>query len=468
MELENRDRNAGRFATRIKSSVMETGYGIVRLGKSLRMLGEEDPRRIIHSFKFGLALTLVSLLYYVRPLWDEFGVSGMWAIITVIVDFDFSVGGTLSRFTYRGCATFAGAALGAVTLRLTCIFHEVAQAIIIGALVFLLAAAAAFLRFVPVIKERYDYGVKIFILTVSVVLVYGYRYDDSLEWNRERFQTILIGWAICVMVSICLWPTWAGKDLQNMIAMHMEKLAIHLEEFGRRYFASEERPTSSNLTDDDKTSEHGYQCILVSKTTEEDLANFTKWEMFFGLFRSRYSWEHYLKIGDLARKCACQIEALGCHVNSNIQASTVFDQRIKELCIKISSELSMALNVFSQSIKSMTDPSPANVHVRNSSIAAKELESAVKEMLLDGSTDILTMVPSAATTVILAQVVNCVENISEAVHELAQVAAFKGIIVKSSLLQRFNSSRVVPVTNSEECIIAIPVVQENDFILTGA
>ena len=65
---------------------------VISVAKSIKKLAQDDPRRIIHSLKVGLALTLVSLLYYVRPLYDGFGVSGMWAVLTVVVVFEFTVG----------------------------------------------------------------------------------------------------------------------------------------------------------------------------------------------------------------------------------------------------------------------------------------------------------------------------------------------------------------------------------------
>lgn len=65
---------------------------VIELAKSIKELGKNDPRRIIHSLKVGLALTIVSLLYYARPLYDGFGVAGMWAVLTVVVVFEFTVG----------------------------------------------------------------------------------------------------------------------------------------------------------------------------------------------------------------------------------------------------------------------------------------------------------------------------------------------------------------------------------------
>lgn len=52
----------------------------------------DDPRRLIHSLKVGSSVTLVSLLYYFQALYSSFGVSAMWAVMTVVVVFEFSVG----------------------------------------------------------------------------------------------------------------------------------------------------------------------------------------------------------------------------------------------------------------------------------------------------------------------------------------------------------------------------------------
>ena len=57
-----------------------------------KKLGQDDPRRVTHSLKVGLALTLVSMFFYVQALYDSFDVSAMWAIMTVVVVMEFSVG----------------------------------------------------------------------------------------------------------------------------------------------------------------------------------------------------------------------------------------------------------------------------------------------------------------------------------------------------------------------------------------
>ena len=62
---------------------------ICRLTKEI---AQDDPRKVIHSLKVGLAISLVSLLYYDQPLYENFGLSAMWAVMTVVVVFEYTVG----------------------------------------------------------------------------------------------------------------------------------------------------------------------------------------------------------------------------------------------------------------------------------------------------------------------------------------------------------------------------------------
>lgn len=76
----------------IKALPLRALNNVAEFGNKVKKLGKDDPRRVTHSIKVGLALSLVSLLYYFRPLYGGFGVSTMWAVLTVVVVFEFSVG----------------------------------------------------------------------------------------------------------------------------------------------------------------------------------------------------------------------------------------------------------------------------------------------------------------------------------------------------------------------------------------
>lgn len=85
------------------------------------------------------------------------------------------------------------------------------------------------MRFFPTIKARYDYGMLIFILTFSLVSISGFRDNEILELAQKRLSTIFIGGATCVIVSIFVYPVWAGEDLHNLIALNIEKLGNFLD-----------------------------------------------------------------------------------------------------------------------------------------------------------------------------------------------------------------------------------------------
>lgn len=52
----------------------------------------QKMRKLIHSIKVGIALVLVSLLYLLDPLYEQVGENAMWAIMTVVVIFEFFAG----------------------------------------------------------------------------------------------------------------------------------------------------------------------------------------------------------------------------------------------------------------------------------------------------------------------------------------------------------------------------------------
>ncbi|GKU93747.1 hypothetical protein SLEP1_g7314 [Rubroshorea leprosula] len=279
-----------------------------------KKLGQDDPRRIIHSFKVGFAISLVSLFYYFQPLYDGFGSYAMWAVLTVIVVFEFSVGATLGRVLNRGLATFLAGGLGFGAYRMANLSGEMVEPILLGVFVFLLAALVTFVRFFPQMKARYDYGLLIFILTFSLISVSGYREEELLDMAYRRVSTILIGGftAVCVCIFVC--PVWAGEDLHNLVANNIEKLANFMEAFGDEYFKVAEDGESSRAS-----CLQGYKSILNSKQAEESLANCARWEPRHGKFRFRHPWKQYLKIASLTRQCSYKVEALNNYLNSEIQ-----------------------------------------------------------------------------------------------------------------------------------------------------
>ncbi|CAL0299955.1 unnamed protein product [Lupinus luteus] len=162
-------------------------------------IGLSDPRKFIHCLKVGIALTCVSLFYYLKPLYDGVGGNAMWAVMTVIV-----------------------------------VFENTA------------ASAATFSRFIPTIKARFDYGALIFILTFSLISISGYRVDELMNMAQQRILTIIIGTCLCIIVSLTICPIWAGQELHVLVTGNLDKLANSLQGCVTQYFSHSETSAGSD------------------------------------------------------------------------------------------------------------------------------------------------------------------------------------------------------------------------------
>ncbi|KAF8039375.1 hypothetical protein BT93_B1797 [Corymbia citriodora subsp. variegata] len=347
---------------------------VVEVAEKVMKLGQDDPRRVVHSLKVGFALSLVSLIYYLQPLYNGFGVNAMWAVMTVVVVFEFYVGATLSKGLNRGLATLLAGALGVGAHHLASLSGKTGEPILLGFFVFLQATGSTFMRFFPRIKAKYDYGMLIFILTFALVSVSGFRVDEILEVAHQRLSTVIIGGSACLIVSIVLCPVWAGEDLHRLIALN---------------------------------------------------ANFASWEPPHGRFGFRHPWKQYLKIGASIRQCAYRIEALDGYLTTKFQAPPLVQTRLKELCAEMGMEAARALRELSCSLKTMTAPSSATPHLEKSQTAAKALKSLLKTTSWRGATDFLAVVHTATVTSLLIDVIDCTDKIAESMNELVSLAGFK-------------------------------------------
>eukprot|EP00257_Ricinus_communis_P013854 XP_015571390.1 aluminum-activated malate transporter 2 [Ricinus communis] len=321
----------------------------IDVAKEAKKIGKEDPRRIIHSVKLGLALTLVSVFYYFNPLYEGFEVNAIWAVLTVVVVFEFSVGATLGKGLNRMVATLVAGTLAIGTHRIATHSGHTGEPILVAIFVFIVAATVTFTRFFPALKARYDYGLTIFILTFSLVSVSGYRDSQVLKMAHMRVTTIIIGSCTSIIVSILICPVWIGEDLHKLVLGNIEKLGDFLEGFGSEYFEVSEDEPSNN----DKSFLQNYKSVLTSKSKEETMINLAKWEPSHGGFRFCHPWKQYLKIGSLTRECAYKIEALNNSLHSKIQTSTGIQKKFAESCIKLSVESGKALKELSSATKKM-------------------------------------------------------------------------------------------------------------------
>ncbi|KAA0039765.1 aluminum-activated malate transporter 10 [Cucumis melo var. makuwa] len=281
-------------------------------------IANSEPKKVVHGLKVGLALTIVSIFYYMRPLYEGVGGNAMWAIMTVVVTFESTVGATFYKCVNRVIGTSLAGCLGIGV-------HWIAAES---------ASAATFSRFIPSVKSRFDYGAMIFVLTFCLVSISGYRVEKLLELARTRISTIAIGTSLCIFVSMLFCPIWAGSQLQSLTARNLDKLALSLDGCVCEYFENDD-DTGEMKNEDQKNNNskvEGYKCVLNSKASEESMA------------------PNSLKL------------------------------HLAEPCKALSSSSSQVLKELSIVIKKMKKSTKIDFLVSNMNIAVQELQNAIKSL----------------------------------------------------------------------------------------
>ncbi|XP_050376836.1 aluminum-activated malate transporter 10-like [Argentina anserina] len=406
-------------------------------------MGQNEPKKVIHCMKVGMALTVVSVFYYMRPLYEGTGGNAMWAVMTVVVVFENTVGATVSKSLNRICGTLIAGSLAIGIHWVVSQSGKEFEPYINGISVFLLASAVTFSRFIPSVKKRFDYGAMIFILTFSLVTVSGYRVDELLEMANSRFYTIIIGTSLCIMITMIICPIWAGEELYTLITRNMDKLAYSLDGCVGEYF-NDSGSSSDGAKASDKTL-LGYKCVLTSKATEEAMANFARWEPAHGRFNFRHPWKQYLKIGASMRACAYCIDALDGCVNSDNEAPELIKKHMSKISLKVSSESSRVIKELARTMKTMQKSSTVDYLVGEMNNAVLELQNDLKSLPTlfinpqplqgtdcpdkknTGAVALMDILPLVTLASLLIKISTRIEGMVNAVEELAEMGEFKSV-----------------------------------------
>ncbi|BBN06979.1 aluminum-activated malate transporter family protein [Marchantia polymorpha subsp. ruderalis] len=356
-------------------------FSIVKICKKL---GLNDVRRLVHASKVGLALTLSSLLVLVQEPYSWIGQNAIWAVITVVVVFETSAGATLSRGFNRGAGTVLAGILALGFAHLADLFHEPGEPICIGITVFFAGSICTFVRAIPKVKAKFDYGIVIFMLTFCMVLIIGYRIGDEVTTASDRLLTILIGALICLLVSLIVIPHWAGADLHKLVSDNFDKLAEALTGCVEEYLDEDARSVTDmkiyvQQPDDDPVYKKCREAVK-SRMTEEALVNFARWEPPHGRFGLGHPWKEYLKVGAMLRHCAYTVLALHGCLRSEIQAPRGLRILFADELRRASKEAAKLLHELGSCIRTLRKPSsPPLDLIRQATHAADEVNECIRK-----------------------------------------------------------------------------------------
>ncbi|XP_030948523.1 aluminum-activated malate transporter 12-like isoform X3 [Quercus lobata] len=419
---------------------MKTYPGL--LCKTIWKVGHDDPRRVIHAFKVGLSLTLVSLLYLMEPLFKGIGQNAIWAVMTVVVVLEFTAGATLCKGLNRGFGTLLAGSLAFVFEYIATETGPVFRAIFIGAAVFLIGSAATYLRFFPYIKKNYDYGVVIFLLTFNLITVSSYRVDNVLKIAHDRFFTIAIGCGVCLLMSLLIFPNWSGEELHNSTVLKLEGLAKSIEACVNEYFVDPSIEETEKQSSEDPIYE-GYKAVLDSKSKDEALALYASWEPRHSRYCHRFPWQRYVKLGGVLRHFGYKVVALHGCLRTEIPTPQSVRTLFKDPCNRLAREISKVLMELANSLRSHRHCSPEILsdHLHE---ALQDLNNAIKSQprLFLGSNK------NQATNMLALAAAQASQK-----HEKAPGVSLSSVKTDSSALREWKSRRTTDSKEAERKVL---------------
>ncbi|XP_043718099.1 aluminum-activated malate transporter 9-like [Telopea speciosissima] len=289
---------------------------------------KEDRNRVTFSIKVGLAVLLVSFLILFRAPYQIFGTNIIWSILTVAIMFEYTVGATFNRGFNRALGSLLAGVLAVAVAQVALYTGHVAEPIIIGFSIFIIGALGSFMKQWPSLVP-YEYGFRVIIFTYCLIIISGYRMGNPVRTAMDRLYSIAIGGFVTVLVSVLVWPAWAGEQLHKELVKHFDAVADSLQECVRKYLEDDgsEHPEFSKTVMDEFPDEPAYKkfkATLNSSATIDSLANSAKWEPPHGRFKNAnyffYPWSQYVTVGSVLRSCAYEVMALHGVLHSEIQA----------------------------------------------------------------------------------------------------------------------------------------------------
>ena len=192
-----------------------------------------DYDSAVHALKTGIAVVLASLLSICDPIYS-FTATGGWAVVTVIVLSQRTVGATMLKFTERTLGTAAAAAAASICgLAVDRYLPDFWQPLAVASLLFVVTVYCIY----RADTGSWTYAYTMTALTFNFLLLLCYR-QPELAVHAARLLMIVIGGLTTLLVSVAPPQLTAHEKAGTVLSESFEDAARAIRTVGAAFVAS--------------------------------------------------------------------------------------------------------------------------------------------------------------------------------------------------------------------------------------